>query len=307
MSQRQDFFTQSAFCSHIRRGELDCIQIDHPFFQATLLPQGAQLISFKTTESDNDWIWLSEDAQYKKGTSLRGGIPICWPWFGDADKNPDPVQASLATNVKLPAHGFARTSDFQLVELYEATDRIELTLVLDVDRSDLFLPDLLLSARFCFTKQGMTLELITKNQGAQPASFSQALHTYFPTSAIDQTHIQGLSGARYYDCLDAWQLKEQQGNIAFSAETDRVYQLSAPAEADPRPLRLVTPESTRLLASKGSNSAIVWNPWIAKAARLSQFPDDGWQRMFCVETANAMDDLVTLEAGESYHLTLTLS
>ena len=285
----------SRFCQQSLRGELSCIDICHPDFSAAILLQGAQLLSFAPTGGSN-WVWLSEQAEYRKGMSVRGGIPVCWPWFGNAAMNPPAVRASIASS-EPPAHGFARSQDWQLHSLTETDDTVEITLQFDVQASPLWQADA--SARLTFTLSATELTLALTTTAADTAFvFSQALHTYFPTSDIQQTQISGTDGCRYTDALDNWQEKEQSGDVSFTAETDRIYEV-------PAVLMLHTPEQTMSLGSN-SRSAIIWNPWIEKSQRLSQFADDAWQRMFCVETANALHDCVSLAAGASATLIMSL-
>lgn len=114
--------------------------------------------------------------------------------------------------------------------------------------------------------------------------------------------MQGLDGRRYIETLEDWQQREQQGDPQISGETDRIYLDLPPA------LNLLDPARNRriTLQTSGSRSAILWNPWIDKAQRLSQFADDAWQRMLCIETANVMDDRVLLEAGTSHTLAVSI-
>ncbi|MDF1764380.1 MAG: D-hexose-6-phosphate mutarotase, partial [Oleibacter sp.] len=288
------------FCSAITRGELEGINVTHADFSAVILLQGAQLLEF--TVAGQPWIWLSETAEYKKGAAVRGGIPICWPWFGDADKNPAAVQ-SMIDLANAPAHGFARSQDWQINAITEHDDRVELTFILKNDDSNVsqnnpWRGDANLAITFTLSATGLTLALTT-TAGNQPVTISQALHTYFPTDDIFQTRVSGFDGFSYIDALDGWSNKTQQGDIIFSAETDRIY-------AAPTKQTIHTPKLTLSIACN-SASAVVWNPWIEKSKRLSQFADDAWQRMLCVESANVMDDVVTLNAGEICNLTLALT
>ncbi|MDP2504437.1 D-hexose-6-phosphate mutarotase [Oceanobacter sp. 3_MG-2023] len=291
----------SAFCHFEQRGELPCIVIQHPGFSASLLPQGAQLLSFCPTD-DTSWIWLSPTAEYRQGVSLRGGIPICWPWFGNADKNPPEVRDAIAGR-QPPAHGFARTNRWTLSRLYEAADRIEIELTLPQSHciQSVWQGNAELTARWIMTPDSLEMQLITTNTGRSTLAFSQALHTYLPTPDIHTTRIDGLAGHSYIDTMTGWQRKQQQGAVVFQGETDRIYLQQA------TPLRLVTPQRTLLIHSRGSHSTIVWNPWIEKAQRLSQFDDAAWQTMLCIETANAADDWVNLATGESHCLSMRLS
>ena len=132
---------------------------------------------------------------------------------------------------------------------------------------------------------------------------SQALHSYFAISDIHQVTVEGLDGRPYIETLDDWQQLQQQGDLVFGGKTDRIY-WDLPSR-----LSLRDPGLKRqiLLETRGSRSAILWNPWIAKAQRLSQFADDAWQRMLCIETANVMDDVIQLEPSASHTLSVSIS
>ena len=147
------------------------------------------------------------------------------------------------------------------------------------------------------------LDLFTTNDGEIALPLSQALHTYFRIGDIHQVHIDGLDGCRYLNTLESWEDEHLQVDaVRFTAETDRIY-MDVPGEVsiiDPVFERRIT------LESRGSASAVVWNPWIDKAARTPQFPDDGWQEMLCIETANVMDDRLLLKPGQIHQLGVTL-
>ncbi|WP_228346281.1 D-hexose-6-phosphate mutarotase [Venatoribacter cucullus] len=291
--------SQSAFIRLQQRGELELLCVQHPLFSADLLLQGAQLLRFAPA-GDSNWLWLSEQAAYLQGQSVRGGIPVCWPWFGNAAMNPPAVQAHLTDSNAAPAHGFARARRWALSHWYEAADRVELTLMLEDNRHPLWQANLQPQLRLIFSAYALQLELTTRNQGSETATFSQALHTYFPTADINATRVQGLHDCRYIDTLEQWQEKTQTGAVAFHGETDRIYYPS-------QPIQLHSPQRRLTLQTEGSRSAVVWNPWINKSLTLSQFAADAWQRMFCVETANAAADAVTLAPGAEHRLVLRLS
>jgi len=287
------------YISAVIRDELTCLEIRHPLFTADLLLQGAQLISY-APEGEQNWLWLSELAEYKSGKSLRGGIPVCWPWFGNTDKNPPAVQAQIKDINSASAHGFARERDWHITELEEDDESILVILTLTDCTHSLWRSSLSVEAEFRFTGSCLSLTLTTENIDEKTVSFSQALHTYFPTADISKTRVAGFDGTTYIDTLDNWQEKQQRGDIEFREETDRIYYAE-------EPVTLQTPGYQLELNTQGSSSAVVWNPWIEKAKALSQFADDAYQRMFCVETANAAADAITLAAGESHSLRLLLS
>lgn len=279
-------------------GELEAIQVRHPDLEATLTLQGAHLIHFAPTGEDN-WLWLSPAARYQKNVAVRGGIPVCWPWFGDPAHNPDSVKTLIDVG---SAHGFARHSLWSLADVNESADAVEVTLALDATEPGAYpwrgQARVTLTFRFCL--QHISLELTTHNTGDQPLTITQALHTYLPTTHIESTRILGLSGIRYIDTLDEWLVKEQVGRVTFYDETDRIYQGAPDMEiyASVSPLRL---------SSSGSASTVVWNPGPEKAARLSDFPGDAWTGMLCVETANAADDARELAPGASHSLAMRLN
>ena len=129
------------------------------------------------------------------------------------------------------------------------------------------------------------------------------MHSYFTISDIHQVTVEGLDGCPYIETLEDWQQRQQKGDLAFAGETDRIY-LDLPSR-----LSLLDPGLKRriMLETQGSRSAVLWNPWIAKAQRLSQFADDAWQRMLCIETANVMGDAVQLEANARHTLSISIS
>ena len=292
------FIHRSLFCQSVIRGELEAIQIQHPKCSATLLLQGAQLLEFIPSSTNRNLLWLSPDAEYKQGKSIRGGIPVCWPWFGAVEKNPAQVSDAV---IKPIAHGFARNLNWQLTELKESCHQVEIVLALSSNETtrQYWRYEFELQARFIFAEQ-LTIDLITTNKDAKAFHISQALHTYLPTQDIKQTQITGFSGLKYIDALHNWSEKTQTGAIQFKAETDRLYQAAENILA-------ITPNNQTLLESKNSTSAVVWNPWVKKSQGLSQFVDDAYQRMFCIETANVLWDIKAINPDASQTLTLKLS
>lgn len=289
---------KTRFCFHHREGALPAIAIDHPQFSASVLVQGAQLVRFNPKGGPN-WLWLSEREPFLPGKAVRGGIPICWPWFGDPDRNPERVRQHINSS---EAHGLARQIDWQLEQIDESDEAVTLSLSLDSAQFEAgsWLGQAQVSVQFRFSGQALDVSLKSCNTGAEPVHISQALHSYFPTAEIQRTEILGLDGERYIDALDHWHEKRQLGPILFEGETDRIYDASAPMD-------LKVPDAVLHLRQQGAAKAVVWNPWDDKAGRLSHFAADAWQRMFCVETANVLDDAVCLEAGISHTMSFRLA
>lgn len=257
--------------------------------RAAIALRGAQLVSWRPQGHD-EVIWMSPASPSRLvGKALRGGTPICWPWFG-----PDPECRGR------PAHGFVRGTDWTL-EHTDVTD--ETTLAAFCYRTtpaDHALWPHAASARAVFVLDAKTLAitLTTVNEGQAPFVLTEALHTYFAVADIGSTAVHGLDGVAYLDKVGDEARRRQAGAVTFAGEVDRIY-LDPPAS-----LAIVDAGNGRTIrvASRGSRSVVVWNPWNEKAARLGDMGADGFRRMVCVETANAGDDVVTLAAGDRHVL-----
>ncbi|WP_278412300.1 D-hexose-6-phosphate mutarotase [Stutzerimonas kunmingensis] len=277
----------------VRRGEDELL----------IAEQGAQILSYRQGDAP-PIIWLSEEAAFQQGQSVRGGVPICWPWFGDLARNPQAVQASYHGEQPAPFHGLVRTLPWQLRE--QRSDGDAAILEFDCPQALGALPgwphrvELTLRIRLA---DDLQLSLSSRNDGDESVAISQALHSYFAVSDIHQVRVEGLAGCPYIDTLLDWKECQQQDDLHFSGETDRVYQQL------PATLNLVDPAWQRRirLTTSGSMSAVLWNPWIDKARRLTSFADDAWQRMLCIETANVLDDAVVLQPGQRHILAVSIS
>ena len=297
------------FCQHVKIDQLAAIKIEHPLFSATLLLQGAQLIEFTPCDAENSLLWLSDTVEYKQGKPLRGGIPICWPWFGNVDKNPTEIQQQLKGPAN--AHGFARSMPWQVHSITESCQQVEVVLQLTSNQQSLALwPfEFNLQARFVFTR-ALNVELTTTNTGTKTFAISQALHTYLPTTDITKTYIHNAHDSIYIDALDNWKEKKLSGRMGFSEETDRLYFFNAAKASDPLDsyeLRVESPNQQLVLKNTHSQSAVIWNPWVEKSKRLSQFSPQDYQRMYCIETANVLSDHKVLAPNKQQCLTFELS
>ncbi|PRB76163.1 D-hexose-6-phosphate mutarotase [Pseudomonas sp. MYb185] len=264
------------------------IDIDHPSVRARVAEQGAQIIDCVPC-GQRPLLWMSPVDPARPDTALRGGIPLCWPWF--ADERPG------------PAHGIARTSHWQL-RLAQA-DAHQVRLVLELPEREIArqLPDerwavqveMLLGA-------SLSVTLITTNTGSRAQQLSQALHSYLPVDDIASTEVLGLQGVSYIDKLQADAVCREQEPIRFSGELDRVYFDTA---AD---VQLIDASAEPLwVQRRNSQSVVVWNPWQEKGARLSQFPAEGYRSMVCIEAANAGPDARLLEPGQVQRLQTIIS
>lgn len=266
------------------KGELGVIRIDTPLATGTVMLQGAQVIDFQP-RGEEPLLFLSGRSRFLAGKSVRGGVPLCWPWFGPHPSDP-----------ALPAHGFARTVDWNLQETALLPDgRVRLVFDLPLGVATLALWPHASSARYTVTL-GRELEvaLATRNIGTEAFVLGQAFHTYFQVGDVRQVTVHGLDGCSYVDKVGGTAQRRQQGPVSFSQETDRIYLDTGGAceIRDPSMARSV------LVTATGSRSTVVWNPWIEKAERMGDFDAEGYLQMLCVETANADQDAVTLRPGQ---------
>jgi len=291
--------------SHVERIELDeltCWRVRHASSELLISQQGAQILSYQEDDQP-PLIWLSEQAAYRRGQSVRGGVPVCWPWFGNLQRNPHAVQAMHQQAERAPAHGLVRSLDWQLQGIDSRDNGIHLEFV--YNSATQALPDWPHAAelRLRIRLDGrLHIQLLTHNLGDTPLTISQALHSYFAVSDIHQVSVEGLHGCRYIETLEDWQQRQQDGPLLFSGETDRIY-LGTPAS-----LSILDRAWQRRiqLHSSGSESAVLWNPWSEKAQRLSQFAANAWTGMLCIEHANVMDDIRVLAPGKQHQLDLSL-
>ncbi|MDD5157702.1 D-hexose-6-phosphate mutarotase [Sulfurimonas sp.] len=251
---------------------------------AKIALQGAHLFHYCKT-NEEPLLWLSDISYYEQGKAIRGGIPICWPWFGfHKDKT-------------LPQHGFARTSIWKFVSSDEPDAKTS-SVIFRLTHSDETLKmwnhkfDLELKITI---NDSLKLELKTTNLDEGEFTITQALHTYFAVSDISEVSINGLNKKPY---LDALTLKQeiQDGDIFFNSEVDRVYQ-KVDGEVI---LRDKNREIT--IMNSCSSSVVVWNPWIEKTKRMSAMREDAYRNMLCIESSNAYDDAVVVKPNSSHTL-----
>ncbi|MFU2510522.1 D-hexose-6-phosphate mutarotase [Pseudoalteromonas sp. ASV78] len=265
---------------------LEYINVASEFCRAKIFLQGAQLTEFTPT-GKKPLIWVSSEEDYQEGKSVRGGMPICWPWFG-VNSNPD-----------WPIHGVARTSLWRADEVTEQDEQIKVSLTLPMAQVDeSYWPHKSkLKVEFVLTTK-LEVRLTTTNLSNQTITFTQALHTYFPTPAIAETQVDGLQGSKYIEFGEG--PFDQNELVGFARETDMVYTQAADTQ------RIITPDGIIEVGRENSSSCVLWNPWIDKSKRLSNFADDEYHTMLCLEAANVMDDSAVVAPGESHTLATTI-
>lgn len=290
--------------TQIRRelfGDLPCWRVQTTDADLLVAEQGAQVLSYQRN-GEPPLIWLSERARGLRGQSVRGGVPVCWPWFGDLARNPVALLAQYQGEAA-PFHGLVRNLSWECREREEKDGEARLLFV--CPQPEQGLPgwpqavDVELEIRL---GERLHLTLRSCNRGQRPVWISQALHSYFAISDIHAVEVRGLEGCRYIETLGGWHECQQDGPLRFCSETDRIY-LDLPTRLE---LHDAGWQRKLYLESHSARTAVLWNPWIDKAQRLSQFAEDAWQRMLCIETANVWDDCVELAPGASHSLDLCL-
>jgi glucose-6-phosphate 1-epimerase len=275
-------------------GGLARLNLATPLCTAEMYLHGAHVCRWQPRSHPHPVLWMSGRSLFEPGRPIRGGVPICFPWFG-----PNPRQPQA------PIHGVVRTQAWELEAVTVDPDgSVVAALALAAnDISRAFDP-----AEFslrCTVRFGATLDLAlaVTNAGASAMRFEEALHTYLAVGDVRRVSVSGLDRAEYYDKTDGMKRKRQEGAVAIAAETDRLYVDTAGA------ITLDDPAlGRRIVISKtGSQASVVWNPWIAKSAAMPDFGDEEWTGMTCVETVNAADNAVTLGPGEQHTMTATIS
>ena len=264
------------------------IEVTNESAIAKIAVQGAHLFHYSRI-GEEPILWLSESSYMEDGKHIRGGIPICWPSFG-------------MNNPELPQHGFARNRMWDLVNIIE-NDSSSTTVIMELNdtRKSRREWEYKFNLQVSITiSDKLTMELTTLNRDSQAFKFTQALHTYFNISDISNIHIEGLNEKPYLDALSN-ESKVQNGDVTFNSEVDSVYQ-----EVD-KDILLKDKSRDIKIQSEGSSSAVVWNPWIEKAKRMSGMRDDAYTEFVCIETANAFDDYKILQPGESHTLMVAIS
>lgn len=267
--------------------------IENPHASATIAMQGAHLMRFQP-KGNAPLIWLSPEARLEEGRSIRGGVPICWPWFGPH-----------GSEGRFPAHGFARTVPWRLNQLHTLTNgetRLEFELVWNPPARKMWPYD-------CTVRHIITIgsklrhELVTSNHDSKAMEVGQALHTYFQVADVRKTRLIGLEGCDYLDKVNAMQRKHQSGPVTVNREVDRIYLDTPPS------YEIIDKGMARriVIRTQGSRSTVVWNPWLEKARQMGDLGLDGHLNMLCVETANAAHDRVVVAPGSQHRLSAEYS
>jgi len=272
-------------------GSLPFVHIHNVHAEALVSVYGAQVLRFRPHDTGSDLLFVSERATYQAGKAIRGGVPVCWPWFGA-----DPQAQGR------PNHGLARTRLWSVANteaLPDGTTRLTLALTDTPDTRAIWPHAFELTLEITIGP-ALRLSLTTRNTGDRPFTITQALHSYFAVGDVSQITVGGLDGCHYIDKAAGADgaIRQQRGSVEFLGEVDRIY-TGAPSE-----LCLHDAAGGRKLSiiAEGSRTAVMWNPGAALAAGMADLTDDEYQRFVCVETANAADEMVTLPPDGTHQM-----
>ncbi len=275
-------------------GDLPVALITTPHATAEISLYGAHVLRYQPT-GENDLLWMSSQSLFEVGKPIRGGVPVCFPWFG-----PHP------TDPAKPMHGFARLRMWDVVETSVAADqavRIHLGLQDDTETMSLW-PHPFRAEMIISVGAKLTVTFKCTNTGDKPLEYGAALHSYFAVEDIERISIRGLRGGKFYDGPNAPTVTEQVDELLWIRKEENRRYIGTTAECtieDP------VAERTLHVGKRGSRVTVVWNPWEQTSKNLPDVPDDGYKTMVCVEAVNAYDDLVRLDPNMSAELEAIIS
>lgn len=285
-------------CEYEIENELQFVDIEHGFTyieinnakaHATISTYSGQVLSYRPKSQKDDLLFVSEKAYYEDGKAIKGGIPVCWPWFG---ADPD--------DLGRPAHGFVRNRQWEVTgseSLANGATKVVLAMV-DSDQTREIWPHPFKLSIEITVGDSLKVALVTHNSGDESIIISQALHTYFYVGDISKVQVLGLDGIDYLDKVDEFAEKTQSGPVTINGEVDRIYKgVTGELVIDDASL------GRRIrITSRGCSTAVVWNPWSEIAASMGDLDDDDYKKMICVEAANAGPETVEIAAGSEYRL-----
>lgn len=272
-------------------GDLAKVVVTAPSGAGEMYLHGGHVTSW-TPGRASEVLYCSPRSLWQDGRAIRGGVPICFPWFGDK-----------ADDASAPAHGFVRTKTWELEAITTALNGIAVSMFTesDADTRKWWPYEFRLVHRATFGME-LKLELIVSNTGTLPFQFEEALHAYFRVGDAQTAVVDGLDATDFLDKTDHRTRKRHHGGLRFATETDSVFLDTQHA------VELVDPVLRRRVSLQKQNSltTVVWNPWAEKSRATSDLGDGEWKHFICIEASNVLPYPVQLSAGEQHVMTLTV-
>ena len=275
-------------------GGLTRLAVTSPLAEAHIYLHGGHVTHFQPAGAA-PVLFLSGRSFFATGKPIRGGVPVCFPWFAARAGQPD-----------APAHGFARTLPWEVESISADGDQTVLAVLRLAanDATRALWPHGFILRHHIVIGPRLSMLLEVENISREPFTCEAALHTYLAVADARTATVTGLENAPYRDKTDGLQTKVQPAEpFRFTGETDRVFENTRATCTlhDPTGARRLTVEKS------GSATTIVWNPWDEKAAAMRDFAPDEWPRMACLETANAGANALTLASGANHAMRAVVS
>lgn len=290
-TQLMQRFAVENHLAFVEQGELQIAELTSEAGKVRVALQGAQVLEWTPTGESTPVIWVSDAAVYQTGKGVRGGVPVCWPWFGAGDAGK-------------PAHGFVRTKLWSVAAsgVNETGPWLRLTTSDDEASRALWHHQFNLSLTVTLGKS-LHIALTTDNTGASEFSISEALHTYFAIGDVDKVRVTGLDHTHYLDKVLGMSRHQQVGDVTIAGEVDRIY-VDTTAEVS-----IVDSALARRIDIRKTHASatVVWNPGSEKEKGFADMREGDYRRMLCVESGTAGGDLVTIPAGEAHTLSVEYS
>ena len=268
---------------------LPLIRIKSPLCKAVIALHGAHLLSFAPKGTD-ELLWLSPECRFTNGGALRGGIPLCLPWFGE-----HPIDTSK------PKHGFARNQSWTLTGISaEASGETILEFTLIHDANKLFNSNLIAKIKFILGCKA-TLQLQLENTGQTDFSSTWVMHSYFAVADLDRVRVRGLAGREYSDKTQGNTRFTQTGELQFIGEVDRVF------EGIDNPVAIIDGTRHINITHSGCPSVVTWNPGAALAVSIGDIGPGNERGYVCVERGACGNDAWHLAPGDIQEASMTLA
>jgi glucose-6-phosphate 1-epimerase len=271
---------------------LQYIEVDNEFGAGKIALQGGHVMQFQPKYEKNPVLWLSKNARFVPGRSIRGGVPICWPWFG-----------AHPTDSTLCPHGFARVIPWEVVDVdtfYNGATRILLEMQQTPEAKRQLSYPYTLTLMIVIGRR-LRMELATTNLADHPFTMGEAFHTYLAVSDVANIKVTGVQECVYTDKLRKYERSVENSYLKFNGEFDRVY-MNHTGDCvihDPGYNRLIRVQKS------GSNNTVVWTPWEEKAHAMGDMGDgDDWRKMICVETTNSLENSVIINPNRTHVMTV---
>lgn len=266
------------------------VVITSPSATGEVYLHGAQVTSWKPRGAE-EVLFLSSKSRWQEGAAIRGGVPICFPWF-----------RAKADDPEAPAHGLVRTRAWQLESISQVGEGVTVCMTTASDnRTKRWWPGEFRLVQQATFGPELVLELIVTNTGTIPLRIEEALHAYYRVGQVESTRLRGLDGVSYLDNTDANVAKKQHGDVAVLSRMDSAYMHTRDAvELDDLALHRCI-----RLQKEGSLTTVVWNPWREGAQTLGDLGDNEWRQMLCVEASNILACAVTLAPAQQHAMKAT--